>query len=177
MQKPELSYTPKESEQAWRNWRANCGPHAIAAACGVRLDAVGELLEDFPGWMNPTTMKKTLLKLKWVQKVETVGPKSRVDFVWKKERDQARIIRGTGRRIARIQWEGPWLDPGKPPAQAYSWTHWVALRDGYVLDTVISAIDWVEETRWKTLLDEFCKREGYRGWHFTHILRLQKSTL
>lgn len=177
MEIPDLKYKPRESKEAWENWRANCGPHSIAAACSLTLREVHLALPNFPGWMSPTMMKETLLWLKWTFKMENTAPKSRIDFVWKKQRNQARIIRPGGRRIARIQWEGKWLDPDQPPALAYRWTHWVALRDGYVLDTVICAVQWVEEKEWVERLNEFCKREGYGGWHFTNFLHLKKSTI
>lgn len=177
MNPPELNYNAADSQRAWDEWGANCGPHSIAAACGISLESVKNALLSFPGWMSPRHLKETLLRLKWVRRDEFVGPKSHIDFVWKKQRDAARVIHPGNRMIARIQWEGEWLNSGEPPNLAYRETHWVAIRDGYVLDTVICAIQWVEKADWLERFDDFCKKEDYYGWHFTDFLHLQKAII
>lgn len=177
METPELKYKAADSQRAWNEWGANCGPHSIAAACGLTLDEVKGALLNFPGWMSPRHLKDTLLRLKWVHRDEFVGPKSTVDFIWRKQRNEARIIRPGNRMIARIQWEGRWLNPGQPMNLAYRETHWVAMRNDHVLDTVICAVQWVEKKDWLERIEDFCKKEGYPGWHFTDFLHLQKANI
>lgn len=174
---PELAYGLEESRRAWDEWGANCGPHSIAAATGNNLETVRKALGRFPGWMSPTMIRETLLKLKWVQRWEPVGPKSRVPFKWKMERERAREIHAKARSIARVQYEGPWLDPKADPVKAYYQTHWVAFQRKWVLDTTQCSFQWIEASEWKVLFDTHCQNEGYEGWHFTHWLHLEKAKI
>lgn len=97
-----------EADIAYAQWGCNCGPAAIAAIMNMRLDQVRPLLGDFEAkrYTNPTLMWAIL---------------DRVGRPWRK----------IGREwptfgLARIQWEGPWSEPGANPRWGYRQTHWVA---------------------------------------------------
>ena len=72
--------------------------------------------------------------------------------------------------INRIQWEGPWLKPGVPPAAAYKHTHWVAHWAGWVLCTAVESYRWVPVAWWAEVL----KHSG-EAWHVTHHYELPTS--
>jgi hypothetical protein len=174
---PPLRYGAEESWDAWSQWGANGGPHSLAAACELTLEDVRRALPDFQGWMSIKDMEQTLLRLRWTNLRENIEPKSRISWVRDREKKQAKMIRTSGRKIARIQWEGEWLDPGVPHWKAKGWTHWVAQRDGYILDTVICAIQWVPAQEWLERIQAFCQKENYRGWYFTDWFTIRKATI
>ena len=130
---PILRFTAADSERANREWKATCGPHALAAACGVTLDEVRKALYDYRGWMNPTRMGEALLSL---------GVSPTLRRIWMKTHEPCN-------GISRVQFEGEWLDPGVPPAVAYHHTHWVAHFDGWVLCTACRAAEWITLADWK----------------------------
>ncbi len=115
---------------ASRAWRCTCGPVAIACILDLTLDEVRPLVgSDYLGFMNPTQMRAAL---------DRAGV-----TVTEQNRDQ--LFRPTGPRrygspivasygITRIQFGGPWTQPGVPPRVAYRYTHWVASaadKDGF----------------------------------------------
>ncbi len=130
-----LPWTPTESARAHKAWKANCGPHAIAAALSVRLDAVREAIGVFKGYMNPTQVRDTLHALR-----VRVGLAGRVRVDW--------LCNG----LNYIQWEGPWLERGVPAREAYKHTHWVAHWEGWVLCTAVNANSWLTVEEWKQRL-------------------------
>lgn len=85
--------------------------------------------------------------------------------------------------LARIQWEGPWMEPGAPVVSRSRWSHWVGAcardrRNIGIFD--INAIDiggWMSLDDWKAdIVPEIIKRHvprGNGGWHLTHSLNLQ----
>lgn len=94
-----LLYNEADSKAANKAWKATCGPHAIAAACGKTLEQVREAMVkggvNYRGWMSPTQVSKTLITLGQVHNFT-----SRL-----KTQD---LCEG----INRVQWEGKWLNPG-----------------------------------------------------------------
>lgn len=141
-----LPYTESESQRAIQTWKANCGPHALAAITNTKLEVIRKVLRNFfKGWTNPTMMKQALIAMK-------------IDFTVHKVKTD-RLCRG----LNRIQWEGDWLEPGVPARVAYMHTHWVAARDGYVLCTATDPFNWQREEEWRQKL-----REERSPWHVTH---------
>jgi hypothetical protein len=149
---PELKITADASDEAHDEWKANCGPHSIAAACGLTLAEVRPHIPNYRGWMNPTQVGQTL---------GSIGR----PYTFRKGLKTQKLCTG----INRVQWEGSWLNPGVPPAAAYHHTHWVAHFDdpasegGWVLCTAVCAWAWVHLAEWK-------KHNETRGdaWHITH---------
>lgn len=153
-----LRFTKQESLNAQKAWGANCGPHALAAACEVDLKTVEKAVAPFKGWMSPSQMEGALNRLgRHFQKngnLFTKEPKA---------------------GILRVQWHGPWLK-NPNPAASYKHTHWVACRQGHIHDTVIDGAwgQWMPIKDWIPKMESYSKRE-YAGWHFTHWFRLQKT--
>lgn len=145
---PPLQFTAEQSAAANKEWKATCGPHVIAAALGITLEEVRAALEGYKGWMSPTQVTTALNKL---------GS----DF---------RLVSGLKTMdlcdgISRIQWEGPWLDPGKPKRIAYFHTHYVAHFRGMVLCTACLPAEWIPVEGWRKHLLE---SEPASPFHVTH---------
>lgn len=149
--RPSLAYTRAQSDEAQRSWGANCGPHSLAAALAISLSEVQVHLGDFRGWMSPSMIERALISL---------GRRY--------ERRQGLRTATLCRGISRVQWHGPWLDPGVPAAAAYAHTHWVAQLEGWVLCTVVDASAWVFVGDWGSEL----RRQG-RSWHVTDHYELR----
>lgn len=133
---PPLFYTADESTAANKAWKATCGPHSIAAACGVNLDAVKHAMDladvNYRGWMSPTQVTRTLHALNRKFDLRS-GLKTMM------------LCQG----INRVQWEGPWLKPGVPARVAYFQTHLVAFSHGWVLCTACETAKWIRAEEWR----------------------------
>jgi hypothetical protein len=145
---PPLRFTLAESEAAHKAWKASCGPHSIAAACGMTLDTVRSSLEGYKGWMNPT-------------QVTAVLRDQRRPFELKTQLKTDVLCEG----INRIQWEGPWLKPCAPPRLAYFHTHYVAHRNGWVLCTACLSAEWIRVEDWR---NHHLTVEPVSPFHITH---------
>lgn len=152
-EEPPLSYSPMESHQAKTIWKASCGPHSIAAACGISLNKTRAHLDGFRGLLNPTEIGAALQSLK--QKFNTLG-----------RLKTQKLCEG----INRVQWEGPWLDEDRPPHHAYQHTHYVAFRQGWVLCTTIASDRWVPEEEWRKTLSD-----NKKPLHITHHWEIQPA--
>ena len=101
-------FTPDDAQSAWERWGCNCGPTALAVMAGATLDEVRPHLSGFDGkrYTNPTMMFGAL---------KSIGLSfNRIGAAWPRY------------GLARIQWEGPWTQPGVPMRARYRFTHWVA---------------------------------------------------
>lgn len=99
--------TAAEADAAYDAWGCNCGPAALAAIMGMRLDDVRPHLVGFDEkrYTNPTMMFDGL---------------ARIGRPWRKIGKEWPTY-----GLARIQWEGPWTRPGVPMRVRYRHTHWV----------------------------------------------------
>lgn len=115
---PELFFDSKEANAAYEDWNCNCGPAALAAILGKTLDEVRPAVEaeGFAErhYTNPTMMEGAIRRLggRIVKRISTGGSQRRLDF--------------PKHGLARIQWTGPWTQPGSNPKWAYGKTHWIA---------------------------------------------------
>lgn len=148
---PILSYTADAVRLAAAEWNATCGPHSIAAACGVTLDEVRRVLPPYKGWMSPVMVGHTLRAL---------GRK----YSLRKGLKTDVLCEG----INRIQWEGPWLDPGVSVRAAYKHTHWVAHFRGWVLCTAVISRMWIGEEMWRAAHAEI-------PFHVTHHYTIENT--
>ena len=144
---PPLRFSADEANQATQKWGLNCGPMSIAAACCMRLDEAYEAVSPFKGYMNPTHVSDALTR---------IGQ----EFVVLKGLRERKLCHG----INRIQWEGPWLAPGKDKREAYKHTHWVAHFNGRVFCTATGYINWLSVAEWMDLL----KDTDHDKLHVTH---------
>ncbi len=150
---PPLAFTEADAIQAWESWGCNCGPAALAACLGLTPEDVRPHLGDFArrGYMNPTMMGQALASLgrRWMS---------------------VRAIADRG--VVRIQFGGPWMKPGVPPAAAYRHTHWIA---AMVHERAVWVYDvnggWRTRTDWEAeiiplLVADNPRRDG--TWQPTH---------
>lgn len=103
-------------------WGFNCGPAALCAVLGMTPNEVRPHLGDFEQkeHTNPTLMADILRRLKVP-----------FDRVFESSRAPHRFdIRWPGFGLVRIQWEGPWTEPGRPMRARYRHTHWIASKMG-----------------------------------------------
>jgi len=116
----ELPFDAEAVALANEQWGCNCGPAALAAVTGLTLDTVRPHLGQFEEkqYTNPTMMAKALRSLQatWSRLYECPAAERAVDPTY------------PHRGLVRIQWAGPWTEPGRPVAARYRHTHWIAVR-------------------------------------------------
>mgnify|MGYP003144144550 CR=1 FL=1 len=165
----ELKFDQEQCEAAYNDWGCNCGPSALAAALGVTLDRAHELIPEFDSrrYTSPSMMKDALqaaeVPMREITRRRRIEPDAFPEVL---------PISG----LVRIQWTGPWTDPGANPRWAYRQTHWVAskLWDQHwlVFDCnggLRSFGSWKDEIA--PALSASVPR-GYGGWFATHLWEL-----
>jgi len=155
MNPPFIRFTEAESDRAHEEWKASCGPHSIAAACGLTLDEVRKAMPPYKGWMSPTMVGETLRAL---------GR----PYTLRKGLKTQELCDG----INRIQWEGKWLNPGVPARVAYFHTHYVAHFNGWVLCTACLTAKWIPVAEWRHF---HLKCDPPSPFHVTHHYALDGS--
>lgn len=152
MNLPALKFTHEQSLAASKAWKASCGPHSIAAATGKTLDEIRRHLpQPYKGWMNPTQISTTLANLGVFPEFRKYASFNMMD-----------LCQG----INRLQFEGPWLDKGMDPREAYKHTHYVAQWSGVVLCTACAS-EWIPINSWfPAIIDSIGE------FHITHHWRL-----
>lgn len=160
-------FTAGDVDVANAAWGLNCGPAALAAICELTLDEARKHFErerPFPGYTNPTLMFAAL--------------------------------RSTGRRynavsaahwpnygLARIQWEGPWTQPGVPIRARYRYTHWVGAATAthgvgvFDVNALSNGSGWCALADWSAVLVPALTvdiRRATGGWHITHAIEVER---
>jgi hypothetical protein len=178
-----LKFTFEEANAAYETWGFNCGPAAVAAICGLSINELRPHLGDFETkhYTNPTLMRTILLNL--------VG--RGVFFTWHDGNREQLSWPSYG--LARVQWEGPWTEPGVPMAARYRHTHWVGVNGHNHSDIGIWDVNclnngtgWVSFRDWHTIIVphivKCCHPRASGKWHLSHsveikTLRLQSYAL
>lgn len=163
---PLLRFTEADVEQANSEWGCNCGPAALAACLGMTLDGVRPHLEEFErrGYMNASMMKAA---------VEDCG------FF--------RVLPATERwpihGLLRIQFTGPWTQPGANSKWAACHTHWIACKGNpcdheprWIFD--VNGL-WMPFSDWVTdvvprLTAAHPRADG--GWEATHVWEVRRTS-
>lgn len=173
-QPPALRFSTADAYAAYDSWGANCGPGAIAAVLGLTLSELRPHLGDFERkrYTNPTLMWDILRRLGVTFRVVRDGPGGTTARTWPRY------------GLARVQWEGPWTEPGVPIAARYRQTHWVgacapdhAGRDIGIFDiNAMNSGGWIALHDWigtivPWLLREAVPRANGR-WHLTHAVEI-----
>jgi hypothetical protein len=106
-------FTEQDMERAADEWGCNCGPASLAFALQKPLEYVRGKIPGFAerGYTSPTMMKQALEALR--QPWRTVPADKGAMFQWLP-------------CLVRLQWCGPWTQPGANPKWAYRQTHWIA---------------------------------------------------
>jgi hypothetical protein len=158
-------FTFADGERAYEDWGANCGPGALALVAGLTLDELRPHLGDFESkrYTNPRLMFDCLkrLGLRWSMRKPIDWP----EF-----------------GLVRVQWEGPWTEPGVPIVARYRHTHWVAgaRRNGDIgvfdINCINNGSGWVSLADWSaTVAPYLIKHHAQKAngkWHLTHALEL-----
>jgi hypothetical protein len=161
-----MSFTLEDAKRANDEWGANCGPAALAAILGITLADVRPLMGDFEkkGYTNPTLM------LDCLKRSGVAWSKAFNQFAWPQH------------GLVRIQWEGPWTEPGVPMRARYRNTHWVGARteaDARVTIFDVNALcigGWIPFSQWAQDLVPWLLKTLYPTangkWHLTHVLEV-----
>ena len=170
-----LHFTEQQANDAADEWGFNCGPAAVAAICGLSLIELRPHLGDFERkrYTNPTLMWEILNSLgrHWRSTTKTLG-----GVAWPRY------------GLARIQWEGPWMNPGVPMAARYRYTHWVGCSYAnagnigiWDVNCLNNGTGWVGLHEWTTILVPWLLKECYPKangkWHLTHSVEIDPHRL
>ena len=160
-------FTEDDAHRAYDGWGANCGPGALAAIMMMTLDDVRPHLSGFDAkrYTNPTMMNEAL---------RSIGrPWRKIGAEWPEY------------GLVRIQWEGPWTEPGVPNLWRYRHTHWVGssiepTRHGiFDINAMSNGSGWLTLADWGTLLVPWILENmvprASGGWHVTHGLEIEPN--
>lgn len=165
---PPTRFSVVDAERAANEWGANCGPGAAAAILEMSLDDVRPLFAaaGFAGkhYTNPTMM------------FDVLNASGRV---WRKK---GSIWPNWG--LVRVQWEGPWTQPGVPVRARYRHTHWIGGMRGkhslgvFDINAIANCSGWVSFTDWNDILVPFllkeCVPRSNGKWHITHTIEVDR---
>lgn len=167
-------FTQADSQAAYDEWGANCGPNALAFALQVSLSKVRPLIPDFERkrYTSPTMMKAALETAG--QKFRTVlpSPFSKPGLV------DIEPMFSEFMTLVRIQWAGPWTEPGANPRWAYRHTHWITTWTERGVPLIfdcnggIQGIETWERDIVPAIVEMIPRANG--EWFPTHIWRLIK---
>ena len=156
-------FTADDAERAHAVWGANCGPGALAAIMGMTLDDVRPHLLGFDAkrYTNPSMMNDAL---------RSIGrPWKKIGAAW------------PGYGLVRVQWEGPWTDPGVPMVARYRYTHWIGAETGrnsigvFDINCLANGTGWCALADWSETIVPWLL-EGYPHatgkWHLTHAIEI-----
>lgn len=162
---PTYIFNEADSIRAAEQWGANCGPNALAFALQIPLDSVRGRIPDFEErrYTSPTMMRSALIGLN-------------ASFIDIRSRDKDKMFCPL-LSLVRIQWRGPWTEPGANPKWAYRQTHWVCCWSvgeiRYVFDCNGGAMLF---PRWKDeIVPILIPPRGNGEWFPTHIWRIPSS--
>jgi hypothetical protein len=170
-------FTEADADRACDEWGSNCGPAALAVVAGLTLDEVRPHLGDFEAkrYTNPTLMLDSLRRLNL----------SRMGCC--KCGDENHCVAWPSFGLARIQWEGPWTQPGVPIRARYRYTHWVASCLGRAGDVGIFDVNclnngsgWVSLADWSSIVVPHILKLYQRAsgrWHITHSIEVKRPEL
>lgn len=164
------SFTEAEADKAHEQWGANCGPNALAFILQKSIEDVRYAIPGFAekGYTSPTMMAAAIQNLgkTFTAYHGTDGKPSKASMF------------GRNPALVRIQWTGPWTQPGANPKWAYRQTHWIvawkSLVELRVFDCnggIRSCHSWVDEIV-PPLTATYKRADG--GWFPTHIWRIDQ---
>jgi len=162
-------FTLADADRAFEQWGSNCGPGAIAAIVGISLDAIRPFMAaagfDAKRYTNPTMMNDVL---------RSIGrPWRKIGAIWPQY------------GLVRIQWEGPWTEPGVPMKARYRYTHWIgaAHRGGEIgvfdINCMNNGSGWCALKDWSDVIVPHLTAQYPRAsgkWHITHAIEVEPPT-
>jgi hypothetical protein len=176
-------FTLDDAERANDEWGANCGPGALAAVMELSLAEIRPRIGEFESkhYTNPTLMFESLDRCGAKWKCQTLGRGFGINKI-----DHLTFPKFG---LARIQWEGPWMNPGVPVRARYRQTHWVGskyARDGSVgifdincLGLTVDGTGWTTFEAWAGIVVpyilEHCVPRADGKWHITHSIEIESD--
>lgn len=160
-----LKFSVEDGDRAFDEWGANCGPGAIAAILGLTLAELRPHLGDFEAkrYTNPTLMWEIL---------------KRLDVDWRLCKPPAWPTYG----LVRVQWEGPWTEPGVPMRVRYRHTHWVGCCTAensigiFDINAIGNGTGWCALSDWEGILVPWLLKEtqpkANGKYHLTHSVEI-----
>ena len=161
-----LKFSSDDVRDANKVWGCNCGPTALAVVAGISLEDIRPHLGKFDSmrYMSPTMMSDAInsIGLRWSESPLSRGTPS---------------VFAPGcfppHGLVRIQWTGPWTQPGANPKWAYRQTHWIATLtvDGEPLVFDVNNgpsryQQWASEVP-PLITKDINRADG--GWTFSHL--------
>jgi len=166
-----------DADRAYDTWRCSCGPAAFAAILGLTLDeARPHFGATFPGYTSPPLMLAAL-----VSALGPAGPRWRV---LPGSHAVAPSVSWPRYGLARIQFGGPWMEPGVPIAARYKHTHWVGAmtteRGSGVWDVnaLGNGSGWCSLDDWSRTVVPWIVEGVKRSdgtWSITHAIEVQRA--
>lgn len=160
-------FTLEDADRAHDEWGANCGPGALAAIMDMTLDEVKPIMfavgfED-RRYTNPTMMNGAL---------RLIGrPWRKIGANW------------PDYGLVRVQWEGPWTQPGVPMAARYRYTHWIGhwrrrdSRGVFDINCMNNGTGWCALADWERVIAPLLCANHSRatgGWRVTHAIEVER---
>lgn len=175
-----LRFDEQDLENAAEEWGCNCGPSALAAVAGLTLEEVRPHMDGF----DRKRYTNTRMMFAALDSIGANWNKVRVPFVW-----------WPSWGLVRVQWEGPWSEPGQPWYKRQRHSHWVgswvefpADSGGHLRTWVfdMNAIGlalggWIGLQEWEDsvvpwLLSQ-CEPEADGQWSVTHAIRVRNKEI
>lgn len=168
-------FTHEDADRAYDQWGANCGPGALAAIMDLTLDEIRPHMGDFEakGYTNPTLMIDCLKRAgaKFAVRREWPGHRGVWDFPFY--------------GLCRVQWEGPWTEPGVPIRVRYRHTHWIGATQAkwcvnigiFDINCINNGAGWVTFQDWQKIVVPLLTGAIPRAngkWHLTHFIEVER---
>lgn len=160
MAKPITPFDARAMNRAADEWRANCGPAALAAVTMTPIQDVRQHMAGFlrKGYTNPTLMRSALQSMGFQVKPVTDWP---------------------ALGLVRVQWHGPWMNDNVPIRARYRHTHWIGScvdeDQTWIFDVnaVTATGGWLAVDLWTRSLApwiiKYCVPNGDGQWSLTHL--------
>lgn len=160
-------FTLADADRASDEWGANCGPGALAAIMDMTLDEIKPVMFavgfEARRYTNPSMMNAAL---------RMIGrPWRKIGASW------------PDYGLVRVQWEGPWTQPGAPMAARYRYTHWVGSFQGrsacgvFDINCMNNGTGWCSLDDWSRVIAPFLAANHPRatgGWRVTHGIEVER---
>lgn len=171
--RPPLRFTEQDAWEAAEAWGFNCGPAAVCAIVGLTPAELRPQLVDFEAkrYTNPTLMWKIIERLKVRYRIRSLA-------------DNVPVLPWPRFGLARIQWEGPWTEPGVPIRARYRQTHWVGVNASnpenigiWDINAMMNGTGWVSLADWESIVVPFilkeCQPRANGKWYLTHAVEIE----
>lgn len=166
-------FTEAEFNDACERWGCNCGPSALAFALQVGLDKARCAIPGFDvkRYTSPSMMKAAMMNLKkrFIEHAPQRYVSGRMNNVEQMFPAQVSLV--------RIQWCGPWTEPGAAPKWAYRQTHWITTYKEMAMPRVFDCNGGITTfTEWESVIAPFIMQHVPRcngQWFPTHIWELR----